>query len=88
MDILGQKGRIEIKNNGAEVKIYKVERSKSYRNYKNLEIINKKRNILDKFMLENLNFSLKYKRNDDLNNDLTIQNIVKSALEKEINENI
>ena len=39
-------------------------------------------------MLENLNFSLKYNRNDDLNNDLTIQNIVKSALEKEINENI
>ena len=39
-------------------------------------------------MLENLEYSLKYKRDNELLKDLQIQNIIKLGLEKETNENI
>ena len=47
LDIIGKKGRIEIKKSGSQINFYNVKKSENYKNYKVLELVSQKNNVLD-----------------------------------------
>jgi len=80
MDIIGTKGRFIVEERGSNIKYYLVNESKQYKGYKILKKNDINKNILNKFMDDNLSFGLLGKRKNELENDLIIQNIINEVI--------